>query len=98
MTKPVVGDQVGRSLGNQQTNYMSNNLQTQKVPRTMYEQRQRLGQCFKCGDKFMSGHKCIVKGLHTIEGHEKRNLWMLRQRTTLKKWLLITRLRNIAYL
>ena len=32
-----VGGQVGRSLGNQQTNYMSNNLQTQKVPETMYE-------------------------------------------------------------
>jgi len=30
-----------------------------------------LGQCFKCGDKFMPGHKCIVKGLHMIEGREE---------------------------
>ena len=29
------------------------------------------GRDIKCGDKFMPGHKCIVKGLHMIEGHEE---------------------------
>jgi hypothetical protein len=70
-TKPVMGSQGGRSFGNQQSNYMSNNLQTPKVSETMYEQRRRLEQCFECGDKFMSGHKCLVKGLHMIEGREE---------------------------
>jgi len=36
-TKPVMGSQGGRSFGNQQSNYMSNNLQTPKVSETMYE-------------------------------------------------------------
>jgi hypothetical protein len=70
-TKPVMGGQGGRSFGNQQSNYVSNNSQTPKVSETMYEQRRRLGQCFKCGDKFMPGHKCIAKGLNMIEGQEE---------------------------
>jgi hypothetical protein len=70
-TKPVMGSQWGRSFGNQQSNYMSNNLQTPKVSETMYKQRCGLGQCFKCGDKLMPGHECMVKGLHMIEGREE---------------------------
>jgi hypothetical protein len=62
---------VGRPIGNLQTNYVNDNQQKQKVPETMYEQRRRLGQCFKCGDKFIPGHKCSVKGLHMIEGNEE---------------------------
>jgi len=37
----------------------------------MYEQRCRLGQCFKYGDKFMLGYKYSVKGLHMIAGNEE---------------------------
>ena len=39
MARPAAGVHVGRPIGNQQTNYVSNNPQTQKVPETMYEQR-----------------------------------------------------------
>ena len=30
----------------------------------------RLSQCFKCGDKFVSGHQCNVRGIHMIKGLE----------------------------
>jgi hypothetical protein len=37
MARPAAKVQVGRPIGNHQTNYVSNNLQTQKVLKTMYE-------------------------------------------------------------
>jgi hypothetical protein len=37
---------------------------------SLYEQRKRLGQCFRCGDKYMPGHRCNAKSLHMIEGVE----------------------------
>jgi hypothetical protein len=37
----------------------------------LFEQRKRLGQCFKCGDKYTPGHRCSPKGLHMIEGIEE---------------------------
>ena len=37
---------------------------------TLYEQRRKLGLCFKYDDKFVPGHKCSVKGIHLIEGRE----------------------------
>jgi hypothetical protein len=33
---------------------------------SLFEQRKRLGQCFKCGDKHTPGHRCNTKGLHMI--------------------------------
>ena len=37
---------------------------------TLYEQRRKLGLCLKCGNKFVSGHKCSVKGIHLIQGRQ----------------------------
>ena len=71
MPRPATVVQTGRPVGNLQTNYVNDNQQKQKVPETMHEQRQRLGQCFKCEDKFIPGHKCNVKELHMIEGNEE---------------------------
>jgi Retroviral aspartyl protease/Retrotransposon gag protein len=31
------------------------------------EQKRSLGLCFRCGDRYFSGHKCKGKGLHIIE-------------------------------
>jgi hypothetical protein len=28
----------------------------------LYEERKKLGLCFKCGEKFTPGHRCVVKG------------------------------------
>ncbi|XP_073268339.1 uncharacterized protein [Populus alba] len=42
-------------------------------PDSLFEQRKRLGQCFKCGDKYTSGHRCNTKGLHMIEGVEEED-------------------------
>jgi hypothetical protein len=39
-------------------------------PETLYEQRFRLGLFYKCGDKFMPSHQCLVKGLNMIEGNK----------------------------
>lgn len=36
----------------------------------LFEQK-ILGQCFKCGDKYMPGHICNAKGLHMIQGIEE---------------------------
>jgi hypothetical protein len=36
----------------------------------LYEQRKRLGQCFKYNDKYMPGHKCSANSLHVIKGIE----------------------------
>jgi len=38
---------------------------------SLFEQRKRLEQCFKCGDKYIPGHRCSAKGLHMIEGVEE---------------------------
>ena len=38
---------------------------------SLFEQRKRLGQCFKCGDKYTPGHRCNAKSLHMIEGIEE---------------------------
>ena len=38
---------------------------------SLFEQRKRLGQCFKYGDKYTPGHRCSPKGLHMIEGIEE---------------------------
>jgi hypothetical protein len=38
---------------------------------SLFEQRKRLKQCFKCGDKYTPGHRCSAKGLHMIEGVEE---------------------------
>jgi hypothetical protein len=27
----------------------------------LYEQRRKLGLCFKCGEKFTPGHRCVTK-------------------------------------
>lgn len=36
----------------------------------LYEQRRKLGLCFKCGEKFTPGHRCVTKRLNMIEGLE----------------------------
>jgi len=38
---------------------------------SLFEQRKRMGQCFKCRDKYTPGHRCSPKGLHMIEGIEE---------------------------
>jgi len=30
--------------------------------------KRRLSQSFKCGDKFVFGHQCNVRGIHMIKG------------------------------
>jgi hypothetical protein len=39
-----------------------------KQSKTLYEQRGRLGLCFKCGEKSMIGHHCSVEIWHMMEG------------------------------
>lgn len=46
-------------------------------PETLYEQRFRLGLFYKCGDKFMPSHQCLVKGLNMIEGNKNVKEWSL---------------------
>jgi hypothetical protein len=42
---------------------------TNPKPLTL-DQKKAMGLCFKCGDKFFSGHKCKIKALHLLEGEE----------------------------
>jgi len=35
---------------------------------SLYKHRKRLGHYFRCGDKYMPGHRCNAKILHMIEG------------------------------
>jgi len=52
---------------------------------SLFEQRKRLRQCFKCGDKYMSGHRCNAKGLHMIEGiEEEENEGMMELEGTMQ--------------
>lgn len=37
---------------------------------SLYKQKRSLGQCFKCGDKFV-WHQCNVKGIDMIKGLEE---------------------------
>ena len=62
----------GRIPGNVPLKYFgSSRTEGVKPPSdSLYEQQKRLGQCFRCGDKYMSRHKCNAKSLHMIEGVE----------------------------
>jgi hypothetical protein len=62
----------GRIPGNVPSKYFgpSRTEGVKPLSDSLYEQRKKLGQCFKCGDKYMPGHRCNSKGLHMIEGVE----------------------------
>jgi len=52
---------------------------------SLFEQRKTIRQFFKCGDKYMSGHKCNAKGLHMIEGiEEEENEGMMELEETMQ--------------
>jgi hypothetical protein len=54
------------------TFFNPNRIEGEKVHSvSLFKQRKRLRQCFKCGDKYTPGHKCSTKGLHMIEGVEE---------------------------
>jgi len=63
----------GRMSNNASSTVFSPNRMEGEKPHSdsLFEQRKRLGQCFKCGDKYTPGHKCSTKSLHMIEGVEE---------------------------
>jgi len=66
---------------------------------SLFEQRKRLSQCFKCGDKYMSRHRCNAKGLHMIEGiEEEENEGMMELEETMQDGdTEINKIMNLGY-
>lgn len=40
---------------------------------SLYEQRRKLGKCYKCGDKFVQSHQCNKKNLNIMNDVDEEN-------------------------